>query len=211
MEKKDQIIQYCQNHSHQDGPLFQKIIRTTLEKTENPRMLSGPEVGAFLQVLARFGNAARILEIGTFTGYAALKLAEVLPAHGIIDTCEADETHARIARSFFEESGLAEKIRLHEGPARETVLSFPDGCFDLIFVDADKTSYPEYTRIGFQKLRTGGIMVLDNMLWSGTVIEPKTEEALALRQTGELIQQDDRIWNRLFDIRDGLMVCVKLK
>jgi caffeoyl-CoA O-methyltransferase len=168
--------------------------------------LSGALVGGLLQILIRISGAKRILEVGTFTGYSALKMAEALPEDGTIDCCELVEKHIQTAKSWFNKTSLGDKISIHQGKAIDSMDKFKEGTFDIIFVDADKSNYPLYHKRGLMLLKVGGIGVFDNMLWSGTVLEPSDVESHALRETAELIKNNHRLEPLLMPIRDGVMV-----
>ena len=153
--------------------------------------------------------AKKIVEVGTFTGYSALQMAEALPLHGEIHTCELMKKHAETAQSFFNKSDYGKKITIHQGQAQKSLETFKAGNFDMAFIDADKSNYLEYYKRCLVLIRSGGVIILDNMLWSGSVIDPKDDDAKALRKTGDYIQEDKRVFNMLFPIRDGLMLCIK--
>ena len=154
-------------------------------------------------------RANRIVEIGTFTGYSALQMAEAISLDGEIHTCELMDKHAKTAQTYFNKSQYKKQITIHKGPALETLEKFKIGSFDLAFIDADKINYLEYYKRCFMLVRVGGVIILDNMLWSGSVINPKDDDAKALRNIGDYIQKDKRVFNMLFPIRDGLMLCIK--
>ena len=172
-------------------------------------MISGQLVGKFLQSIIIMTRTKKIVEVGTFTGYSALQMAEVLPSDGEIHTCELMQKHAETAQSFFDQSNHGSKISIHIGPAMDSLEQLKTGSFDMAFVDADKSNYLEYYKRCLLLIRKGGVIVLDNMLWSGSVIDPKEDDSKALRKTGDYIQQDDRVFNTLLSIRDGLMLCIK--
>jgi len=207
----DDIEKYCKNYSVNDTDLLKKLSKTTWETEEVPQMLSGSLVGGLLQMLVKISGAERILEIGMFTGYSALKMAEALPDNGTIDSCEIVDRHIDTATGWFNKSEVGHKITVHKGQAIESLEQFALESFDLIFVDADKVNYPLYYEKGMALLKAGGIGVLDNMLWSGTVLNPKDEDAKALRETAELIKNNHRLEPLLLPVRDGVMIYRKLK
>jgi caffeoyl-CoA O-methyltransferase len=145
-----------------------------------------------------------------FTGYSTLKMAEALPDDGEIHSCELMENHVKTAKGWFEKSEVNYKIHIHEGDAIKTLEEFRIGTFDMIFVDADKIGYPEYYRRGNALLKKGGIAVFDNMLWSGTVLNPDDKESKSLRETAELIKNNHRLEPLLLPVRDGVMVYRKV-
>jgi len=193
-----EIEQYCQDYSLDDTDLLKELSKTTWETEEIPQMLCGSLVGGLLQMLIKISGAKRVLEIGMFTGYSTLKMAEALPADGEIHSCELMEKHIVTARGWFKKSDVNYKISIHTGS------------FDMMFVDADKTGYPEYYRKGTMLLKKGGIAIFDNMLWSGSVLNPEDDDAKALRETAELIKNDGRLEQLLLPVRDGLMIYRKI-
>ena len=201
-----EIEDYCKEFSLQDTELLSQLTTKTWETEEMPQMLSGSLVGGLLQMLVKISGAERILEIGMFTGYSALKMAEALPENGTIDCCELIEKHINTAKSWFNKTKLGEKITVHKGVAIKSLDKFEDQTYDLLFVDADKSNYPSYHKRGLSLLKVGGIAIFDNMLWSGTVLEPSDMDAIALRETAELIKNNDRLEPLLIPIRDGVMV-----
>tara|TARA_Y100000758_G_scaffold33993_1_gene22328 strand:+ start:58 stop:531 length:474 start_codon:yes stop_codon:yes gene_type:complete len=154
-------------------------------------------------------NAKRIVEVGTFTGYSALQMAEALPTDGEIHTCELMEKHANTAQLFINQSGYESKITIHRGPALQSLEQLQANTFDMAFIDADKFLYLEYYKHCLMLVRQGGVIVLDNMLWGGAVVNPQANDSIALRKTGDYIQQDERVFNLLLPVRDGLMLCIK--
>ena len=154
-------------------------------------------------------TAQKIVEVGTFTGYSALQMAEAIPLHGEIHTCELMKKHTETAQSFFDKSDYGKKIIIHQGLALKSLETLKVGNFDMAFIDADKSNYLEYYKRCLVLIRAGGVIILDNMLWSGSVIDPNDDDSKALRKTGDYIQEDTRVFNMLFPIRDGLMLCIK--
>ena len=205
-----EIEQYCLDQSQQDTGLLKELVNKTLKEEEIPQMLSGPLVGGLLQLLIKITGAKNILEIGMFTGYSTLKMAEALPEDGEIHTCELMEKHVKTAESWFNKSNDGYKITIHHGRAIDQLNSFKIGSFDLIFIDADKINYPEYYRRSTTLLKVGGIAVLDNMLWDGEVLNPKDRNAKALRETAELIKNNHRLESLLLPVRDGILIYRKL-
>ena len=137
-------------------------------------------------------------------------MAEALPTDGEIHSCELMENHIVTAKSWFKKSDVNYKISIHKGEAEESLEEFRAGSFDMMFVDADKTGYPEYYRKGTMLLKKGGIAIFDNMLWSGSVLNPEDDDAKALRETAELIKNDSRLEQLLLPVRDGLMIYRKI-
>ena len=210
LNKNQQIIQdYCNDHSAMNSTILDELEKHTWNNEEIPQMISGQLVGNFLQIMIKSIQAKNILEIGMFTGFSALKMAEALPKDGMIHTCEIMEKHTKTAQSFFNKSHDGHKINIHLGPALSSLEQMKAKSFDLAFIDADKINYLEYYKRCVMLIRDGGIIILDNMLWSGSVINPETDDAKILRKTGDFIQNDKRVFNMLIPIRDGLMVCIK--
>tara|TARA_Y100001968_G_C19314966_1_gene696127 strand:+ start:365 stop:1000 length:636 start_codon:yes stop_codon:yes gene_type:complete len=205
-----EIERYCLDKSQPDTGLLKDLVNKTLEEEEIPQMLSGPLVSGLLQFLIKITGAKNILEIGMFTGYSTLKMAEALPEDGEIHTCELMEKHVKTAESWFNKSNDGYKITIHHGRAIDQLNSFKIGSFDLIFIDADKINYPEYYRRSTTLLKVGGIAVLDNMLWDGEVLNPKDGNAKALRETAELIKNNHRLESLLLPVRDGILIYRKL-
>ena len=207
----EDILQYCQNHSFEDSQLLKELIHYTYDTEDVPQMISGSHVGNFLQSLIKISKTKFILEIGMFTGYSALKMAEILPPGGMIHTCESIDRHIKTATSFFNRSNCKDKIKILAGDANSTLEQLKINSYDFVFIDADKQNYIEYYKKSIKLLRPGGIIVLDNMLWSGGVVNPDAEDidSIALAKTADYINNDNRVYNFLAPIRDGLMVCIK--
>jgi len=166
-------------------------------------------VGNVLQGFIKAINAKNIIEVGMFTGYSALKMAEVLPEDGEVHTCELMEKHVKTAQSFFNRSPHGLKIHIHQGKASDSLEQLKSGHFDFAFIDADKGEYQNYYLKCMSLLRSGGIIILDNMLWSGHVLNPQDDDTSAIRDTATFINNDVRVMNYLLPVRDGLMVCIK--
>ena len=207
----EEIEKYCKDFSFKDSPLLSELTESTWSSEDIPQMLSGSLVGGLLQTLIRLSKAVNILEIGMFTGYSALKMAEALPENGKIHTCELMDKHIKTASEWFKKSENGYKISVHKGPALESLEKMKHLTFDLVFIDADKVNYPSYHNIALDLLKKGGVGVLDNMLWSGKVIEPSDKESIALRETAELIRNNDKLSPLLLPVRDGVMVYQKIE
>ena len=200
------IEEYCVNQSLSDNKLLKALSKKTWKKEEIPEMLSGPLVSGLLHFLIKISGAKRVLEIGMFTGYSTLKIAEALPPDGEVHSCELMEKHVKTATNWFNKSEVGDKIKVHQGNAINILESFNVGSFDMLFIDADKINYPEYYRRGTVLLKKGGIAVLDNMLWNGEVLKPKDDNAKALRETAELIKNNNRLESLLLPVRDGILI-----
>jgi len=205
----ENINKYCKEHTVSDNSLLSELERYTWDNEDVPQMISGQMVGKFLQSIIRMIAAQKIVEVGTFTGYSALQMAEAIPLDGEIHTCELMKKHTETAQSFFDKSDYGKKITIHQGPALESLETLKVGDFDMAFIDADKSNYLEYYKRCLVLMRAGGVIILDNMLWSGSVIDPNDDDSQALRKTGDYIQEDNRVFNMLLPIRDGLMLCIK--
>jgi caffeoyl-CoA O-methyltransferase len=168
-------------------------------------MQVGAEQGALLELLARLIGARRILEVGTFTGYSAICLARGLAPGGHLLCLEVDEDYARIARANLEDAGVGDRAEVRVGPAAAALRALPETpTFDLAFIDADKPGYPEYYELALARLRAGGLMLLDNMLQSGRVLEPDTEAARVVDALNHRIHDDERVDMALVLVADGL-------
>lgn len=203
------IEQYAREHTRHESALVQELVTASDQELEYIDMLSGRIVGRFLSIMVKLTGAKRILEIGTFTGYSALCMAEALPDDGELITCEYNERYEDIARSFFQRNEVSHKVRLEMGSALDTIGRF-DEPFDLVYLDADKANYPNYYRAVIPMLRQGGLFIADNVLWSGAVLNPDDEKALAIDQMNKLIREDERVENVLLTVRDGLQIVRKL-
>ena len=203
------IEDYAERHSKPMSSIHEKIWVETHSKTASPGMMVGPLEGAFLKMLALMTGARRILEIGTFTGYSALAWAEALPKDGRVVTCDINAETAAIAKRYFAESPHRHKIELKLGPALES-LKLITGPFDLCFIDADKEKYGEYFDACMELVRPRGLIVLDNMLRSGRVLNPSDGGTVAIDELNKRIRNDSRVENVLLPLRDGVMLVFKL-
>ena len=211
-EITQEIEEYCEAHSTPEPELLYRLNRETNLKVMNPRMLSGHIQGMFLTSLVQMMQPKAVLEIGTYTGYAAICLAEGLPDDGIIDTIEIDVELEDIIRKYFSQYSKKEKINLYIGDAVEVIPAL-DKTYDLVFMDADKEEYIRYYELVLPKVRKGGYILADNVLWSGKVLqEVKSgdKDTPAIRQFNDYVLQDERVWNFLLPLRDGIMVIEKL-
>jgi caffeoyl-CoA O-methyltransferase len=205
----NEVEQYCINHSNKEDDLLKEIKQFTYQNESAPQMISDSLVCNTLLMFIKMINAKRILEVGMFTGYSSLYMAQGLPEDGEIHTCEIMERHINTAFNFFNKSKYKNRIFIHPGNAMDTLENFKINSFDLAFIDADKKNYIDYYNRSIQLIKTGGIIVLDNMLWGGTVLNPKDLESKVLSKLGKLISEDLRVINLLLPIRDGIMICIK--
>jgi caffeoyl-CoA O-methyltransferase len=194
---------YAKRYTTPEPELLQDLEKTTWAECEMPQMISGRLSGRFLKMLTLLTNARSVIEVGTFTGYSALSIAEGLPQDGRLITCDVDPKTAKLAQTYFDRSPHGKKITLKLGPALETIKSL-DGSFDLAFIDADKDNYPFYYEAILNKLRPGGVIAIDNCLWSGKVLTPTDPSTLAIARVNELIARDERVENVILTVRDGI-------
>jgi caffeoyl-CoA O-methyltransferase len=202
------IEAYAQAHTEPVPALLEELREVTYAEAKDPQMQVGRIEGTFLRLLARACRARRVLELGMFTGYSALMMAEALPDDGELITCDIDPKVEAIARSFFARSPHGKKIHVRMGPALETLATLSPP-FDLAFVDADKENYSLYFDAIVPLLRTGGLLVADNTLWSGDVLDPKSGSAKALAAFNDKVARDGRVEKVLLTIRDGMTLMVK--
>ena len=208
MKINSKIYDYCAKQSAKDENLLEDLIKYTYDNKEAPNMISGNMVGNFLYILAKSIQSKKVLDIGMFTGYSALKLASSIPSDGEVHTFELAKNHIKSAKKFFSKSSY-KNIIIHEGRALENLEKLPRNQFDFAFIDADKTNYLAYYKRCMVLVKKGGIIVLDNMLWGGKVLEPVDDESTSLFKVAEYINNDKRVFNQMIPIRDGLMVCIR--
>lgn len=200
------LDQYALQHTQAEPALLAQLTRETYQKVLQPRMLSGHYQGRLLSLISKMLRPNIILELGTYTGYSALCLAEGLPIQGQIHTIDVNEELVDIQRKYFELSPYKTQINQHLGDALSIIPSM-NLKFDLVFIDADKPNYPAYFDLIIDKINPGGILLTDNVLWSGKVIEPIREEDLstrALMEYNKLVAEDSRLETIMLPIRDGL-------
>lgn len=206
------IENYSEEHSSNHSAILNELYRETHLKVMHPRMLSGQQQGRFLSMLSHMIRPKAILEIGTYTGYSAICLAEGLSKEGKIHTLELDPELEKIANKYFKKAGVEKQIIQYFGDALKIIPSL-DILFDLVFIDADKNNYANYYRLIFDKVRSGGYILVDNVLWSGKVIEALKKgdkDTSGIIEFNTLVQQDERVENVLLPIRDGLMLIRKI-
>ncbi len=201
---------YVQQHSEQEPQLLQELARETHLKVLQPRMLSGAYQGRLLSLISKLINPKHVLEIGTYTGYSALCIAEGLHANGRIDTIDINEELTDMQRRYFDASGYGKQIFQHLGNAAEIIPAL-NGTFDLVFIDADKEQYPLYFDLIIERIQAGGLIIADNVLWSGKVVNHATDEATqALQLFNRKMVEDNRVENVLLPVRDGLTLIRKI-
>jgi len=204
------IEDYALAHSTTQSAALAELQREALASLASPQMLSGPVEGRLLQLLVASTRAQRVLEIGTYAGYSALCMAAGLGSGGKILTCEISPEHAEFARRHIAKSPYAEQIEVLLGPAIETIGKL-DGPFDLVFIDADKASYPAYYEATLTKLSPHGLIVLDNTLWSGRVLDERdsSEDTRALVALNEMLAADERVNCVMLTVRDGITLIAR--
>lgn len=207
----ESLLQYAELHSSPESELLQKLHRETLSKVIMPRMISGHLQGRALAMFSRMVRPVRILEIGTYTGYSALCLAEGLLENGKLITIDINDELEEMACRYFAESPFGKKIEFLHGDALQLVPKLNE-TFDLVFLDADKEHYPHYLPMIIDKLNPGGFIIADNVLWSGKVLNDHQEmdvETLAIDEFNRMVRKDARLEKVLLPVRDGLMIIQK--
>lgn len=201
---------YCRAHTSAADPLLDELADHTRAHCRSPQMLTGPVEGMFLRMLVTVTRARRVLEIGTYTGYSALSMAAGLPDDGELITCDIDAETNAIARSFWARSPHGGKIKPILGPALGTLAQLaPAETFDMVFIDADKENYVNYYEAVLPRLRNGGLIAADNTLWSGRVLDPRTESDRAIVAFNTHVTHDPRVEHVLLSVRDGIMLARK--
>jgi caffeoyl-CoA O-methyltransferase len=200
----DEAIEaYAEAHTTAPEPLFVALADETRATMSAPQMLTGTTEGRLLELLVFASGARRVLELGTFTGYSALSMAAALPSDGWIDTCDLEPTHLEVARRHIDASPYADRIRIHVGPALETIERL-EGTFDLVFIDADKANYANYYEAVLPRLSDRGLIVIDNTLWSGRVLDPQDEDSRRIAALNDAIASDERVVAVQLTVRDGV-------
>lgn len=203
------IEDYAHRHTRPESGLLRSLAERTQREMPDPEMLTGRAEGRLLKLLVQMSRAELVVDVGTFTGYSALSMAEGLGEDGRVITCESDPKARDFAQAAFDRSPLGHRIELRFGPAMETIRALGTP-IDFSFIDADKKNYPLYYEEILKRTRTGGIIVLDNMLWYGKVLDPPDEESRILHELNELISRDERVENVLLTVRDGVQLILKL-
>ena len=199
------VERYAEEHTSPAGDLLEGLATETRETLRLPQMLTGRIEGRLLELLVHSTGARRVLEIGTYSGYASLSMAAGLADGGRIDTCEIDPKHAEVARRYIAQSPYADRITVHLGSALET-LERLEGDFDFVFIDADKDNYRNYYERVLPRLAPGGLIAVDNTLWSGRVLDETdtSEGTVALREFNEHVRGDERVRCVVLTVRDGV-------
>lgn len=204
-----ELTDYISSHSSPEDALLQELTRATHLHAMQARMLSGHIQGKFLEFISRMISPSRILEIGTFTGYSAICLAQGLTVDGVLHTIDIDDELRYLAEKYINRSSAGNKIRLHTGDALKIVPRM-DILFDLVFIDGDKREYTAYYNLVIEKVRKGGYIVADNVLWSGKVLDASVKSndkfTMELLKFNDLVSNDSRVENLLLPVRDGMML-----
>ncbi len=207
---EEKLTNYIQQNSSNLDSLLDELYRETNLKTLQPNMISGHEQGLLLQFFSRMIKPERVLEIGTFTGFATICLAAGLKENGIIDTIEVNDEMQYFHEKYFSKANLHQQIKVHYGDAREIILKL-NAKFDVIFIDADKSSYSLYFDLVIDKVKKGGWIIADNVLWKGKVLEEIFDKkTLAIDSFNKKVRADNRVENLILPIRDGLNLIRKL-
>ncbi|MFC5697600.1 O-methyltransferase [Pseudomonas sp. GCM10022186] len=206
----DALYGYLLDVSLRETPLLERL-RAETAAMPMARWQIAPEQGQFMALLVKLTGARRILEVGTFTGYSALCMAAELPAAGRMICCDLPGDYNAVARRYWQEAGLAERIELRLAPALDTLAGLEAGSFDLIFIDADKANYPAYLEEALRLARQGGLILFDNVLWSGRVLEaePADPDTRAIQALNRALKADMRVDLSLLPVGDGLTLCRK--
>ena len=210
----DRLHDYMLSHGHNDDPVLRELTRETQDRLgRRAGMQIAPEQGTFMTLLARAIGARRAIEVGTFTGYSAICIARGLAEGGTLLCCDVNEEWTAIARHYWERAGVADRITLKLAPALETLRALPRAAeFDFAFIDADKTSYREYYEEILLRTRVGGLILVDNVLWDGAVLNEKdqTEDTAAIRAFNDFAARDRRVELVMLPVSDGLTIARKL-
>lgn len=207
----DELEQYILAHIDEEGELLSKLNRDTHVNVLRPRMLSGHLQGRILKMFCRMIHPKMVLELGTFTGYSALCMAEGMPEDGILHTIDNNDELAEFTQNYFNQSPYKDKIRYHLGDALETIPSINE-TFDMVFIDADKREYLSYYEAVLNKVKKGGFILADNTLWDGKVLEPesqKDEQTIGILQFNDFVATDPRVEKVIIPLRDGLTILMK--
>lgn len=206
------LEEYILSHIDPEPELLKIMTREAHLKLMRPRMLSGHIQGRFLKMIASIMNPLKVLEIGTFTGYSALCLAEGAPEDAEITTIEVDDEMEEFIMKYFLQSEHSHKLRLKIGDAKKIIPQFKSDYFDLIFIDANKRDYPTYYNLIFDKLKEGGVIIVDNTLWYGKIADDKSikdDQTQGIFQFNEMVGKDERVEKVILPIRDGLTIIRK--
>lgn len=211
MLSNDLILEYASRFSLEETPQMRFINRETHVRTAYPNMLSGPVLGSFLRLMSRLVQPKRVLDIGTFTGYSALCFADGLVDGGQVHTIERNPEMQEVIRKHLDGHGLGEQIILHMGDALDIIPQI-EGPIDLAFIDGEKSEYIPYYKALLPKIRSGGVILADNVLWDGKVVDSahKDKDTESIREFNHFVHEDEGVANCLLPLRDGVMFIIKL-
>ena len=212
----DKIYKYIEDHASVPSEALKWVVKQTHIRTNPARMLSGAAQGQLIRMIAQMCGAKRILELGTFTGYSAICLASALPEDGHLDTLELNDELEDLILEGFEKAGLEHKISLHIGDCKETLRrissEIKDALYDIVYIDANKREYCEYYDLVFDMVRSGGLILADNVIWDGKVCQdplPQDKQTLSIVRFNDMVSKDRRVESVILPIRDGLNVIRK--
>jgi caffeoyl-CoA O-methyltransferase len=208
----DALAAYVHEHTTPEAQLFVELREETYAKLASPQMQVGRVEGQFLELMVEVTGARRVLEVGTFSGYSSLAMAKGLPEGGKLITCDIDPVATEIAKRYWARAAWGDKIELRLGDAATTLeqLRAAGERFDLVFIDADKEGYIRYFDLALDMLPIGGVLLADNTLWSGRVLDPQSESDHAIVRFNEHVKHEPRVVHVLLSVRDGIMFCRKL-
>ncbi len=204
-----EILEYCEKFTSKKDRTLEELARETEYKILMPRMMSSPIMGSFLRFISYMIKPMYILEIGTYTGYSAICLTKGLQQDGHLHTIEINPELEDFVKKYFKKAKVDKKITQHIGNALEIIPSI-DIYFDIIFIDADKKNYLKYYELGLKKIKKGGIIIIDNVLWSGKVLQKtkkNDQETSVIKKLNQVIMNDSRVENMILPLRDGIMMC----
>ena len=213
----EKIYKYIEDHASVPNEALEWVVKQTHIRTNHARMLSGEAQGQLMRMIAQMCGAKRILELGTFTGYSAICLASALPEDGHLDTLELNDELEDLILEGFEKAGLADRISLHIGDCKETLIKMrseikENELYDLVYIDANKREYCEYYDLVFDMVRPGGIILADNVIWDGKVCQdplPQDKQTLSIVRFNDMVSKDHRVESVILPIRDGLNIIRK--
>lgn len=199
------ISEYIESFTSDEPDIIKELVARSRKELEYTDMLSGRQVAMLLKLLIQISGAERILEVGTFTGYSAMMMADALPGHGRLITLEVNDRYQQVSQQFFDRTPFNRKIKQVMGDALNTIPGL-NGMFDLVFLDADKINYPKYYELIKPRVKPGGLLIADNTLWKGGVLTPKDEKSKAIHTFNQIIREDIDTEQVLLAIRDGVTV-----
>lgn len=212
----EKIYKYIEDHASVPNEALEWVVKQTHVRTNHARMLSGAAQGQLMRMIALMSGAKHILELGTFTGYSAICMGSALPEDGHLDTLELNDELEDLILEGFERAGLADKISLHVGDCKETLVRMQseigDNLYDLVYIDANKREYCEYYDLVFDMIRPGGLILADNVIWDGKVCQdplPQDKQTLSIVRFNDMVSADPRVESIIIPIRDGLNVIRK--